>query len=59
MTVQEKIQKQEELLDNIPAEEASKIFICQDCGDFIYLQPLQDVFECKGCGSCYRNGDKV
>lgn len=50
LSLKEYIEKQQSLLDNIPSEESRNIIVCEDCGEFIYLQPVTNQGECKGCG---------
>ena len=53
MTLAEYKKKQEQLLDNIPADESRNIIICTDCATFVYLKPIENNGTCKGCGSYY------
>ena len=50
MTLKEKINKQQRILDEIPGDESRGILICSDCGEFVYLQPVTNQGECQGCG---------
>lgn len=59
MTLQEKIEKQKELLDAIPAQESRDILVCEDCGKFVYLQPVTEEGVCQECGSTYVTETRV
>ena len=53
-TLQDYIEKQRQLLDNIPGEESRGIFVCDSCGTFVYEQPVtSEGVSCVGCGDTF------
>lgn len=58
MTLQEKIEKQQQLLDALPGEEGRGILVCQDCSEFVYMQPVTSEGVCT-CGTTYTQTARV
>lgn len=59
MTLQEKIEKQQQLLDDLPGEEGRNILVCSDCSSFVYMQPVTREGVCRGCGDTYTEEVRV
>ena len=59
MTLKEYKRKQQRLLDNLPGEEGRNILVCEDCGEFVYLQPVTEEGVCLSCGLTYTTEVRV